>query len=1022
MTIKTLPPATIQAIGSSQVLTDASSVAKELIDNALDARATSIVVEIATNTLDVIQVRDNGHGIAPEDRHMICRRHCTSKLREWKDLKDIGGTWLGFRGEALASAAEMSGGLAITTKVEGEATAALLKIGKSGDIIRQVCEERASHAVGTTIRITDFLKSLPVRRQTSLKIVSKTLSRTKDLLQAYAFARPTVRFSLRVLKAKTEKGNWTYAPKASVLVPDAVLNIMGKDVASQGRLVTYSWDDQTPTEGGIYSQEHERQKFIIEAFLVNSNAEPGKIADKGHFVSIDSRPVSSSRGAVKQIMTLYKTYVRSSISSESSEKLRNPFICMNIKCPAGSYDPNVEPAKDDVIFEDSASLLSHVESFFQSVYGDLAKEGGKDKRAAQHDPKKNSFELLLSRRKTAGDSAGHSDCAANDQASEITNNGLLDAARSSTQVHNHPRQSPTRQVPSRPSTPTEDEPSIALMQQRASRRNMYSTNEDIGEHDESFADEQSSPETEDDPEPEETMQSVNISNPWVLAKMNASVRRPLDIPGRGLNTDFGSSSPAELSRNSSRASRAPRSRRSSPLREMDPLLPTPQRSLSGSSSPARELQTTSRLRPRLRTTNNISRAEAKRRYGAGALDTWVQKSLGNSGRHVNAYDGKETDIQQDDDGQSIEGSVDGDSGAASNDFVMARDLVVDRRSVSPLKATTSRRQTQTPLRSPSRLPPPRHASGSVVSPMNDLRNVWFDMGSSSPPKKRPKVSSTAFEGKQALNFSPSREIRNASAETSLLSLRPASVHPDVEELLDYERRKQEAMNERKRLMAQKAELATAAAAVAGNGNPDDLEPASSSNAASTNTPHQNRFNAAIAALSSPSTTKDAGSSPFKDGDPRGYFIRAGQSASASGSGRLRRTKTALLPLETVPPQARTQNLTATLETDVSEIANLVRQTRLMDDRGGDECDGDTCVSGEKSKREPDPFCVSRSQALVWQHRLEALILAAPSSLSSSLSAAATTVESSSTGARIGNDLALDLDLWSAVKARMISHL
>ncbi len=134
MSIRALPAVTVRVIGASQVLTDPSSVVKELIDNALDARASSIFVEISANTLDVIQVRDNGHGIVPEDRAMVCRRYCTSKIRHYSDLKDIGGKWLGFRGEALASAAELSGTLTLTTRVEGEDVATALRVAKSGEV------------------------------------------------------------------------------------------------------------------------------------------------------------------------------------------------------------------------------------------------------------------------------------------------------------------------------------------------------------------------------------------------------------------------------------------------------------------------------------------------------------------------------------------------------------------------------------------------------------------------------------------------------------------------------------------------------------------------------------------------------------------------------------------------------------------------------------------------------------------------------------------------------------------------
>ncbi len=136
MPIAALPSNTVRAIGSSQVLTDSCSVVKELIDNALDGRSTSIFVEISPNALDIIQVKDNGHGIAPGDRDMLGMRYCTSKIRGLEELTNIGGRSLGFRGEALASAAEMSGSMVISTRIEGESTATSIKIKRDGGIER----------------------------------------------------------------------------------------------------------------------------------------------------------------------------------------------------------------------------------------------------------------------------------------------------------------------------------------------------------------------------------------------------------------------------------------------------------------------------------------------------------------------------------------------------------------------------------------------------------------------------------------------------------------------------------------------------------------------------------------------------------------------------------------------------------------------------------------------------------------------------------------------------------------------
>lgn len=140
MPIALLPDATTRAIGSSLVLNDACSVVKELVDNALDALATSIIIEISADTLEVIQVHDNGHGIGVDDRRLVCKRGCTSKIRTMQDLEQLGGSSLGFRGEALASVAELSEAVIVTTRVEGEHVGTALKLGRDGRLLKYVNE------------------------------------------------------------------------------------------------------------------------------------------------------------------------------------------------------------------------------------------------------------------------------------------------------------------------------------------------------------------------------------------------------------------------------------------------------------------------------------------------------------------------------------------------------------------------------------------------------------------------------------------------------------------------------------------------------------------------------------------------------------------------------------------------------------------------------------------------------------------------------------------------------------------
>lgn len=139
MPITALPKSTAQAIGSTSVISDPCSVVKELLDNALDASATSVGIEISQNTLDLIQAKDNGHGIPSEDHAFVCRRTFTSKIQTLDDLRRVGGKSLGFRGQALASAAEISGAVNIFTRAESESVGTCIKYGRNGELSRCVC-------------------------------------------------------------------------------------------------------------------------------------------------------------------------------------------------------------------------------------------------------------------------------------------------------------------------------------------------------------------------------------------------------------------------------------------------------------------------------------------------------------------------------------------------------------------------------------------------------------------------------------------------------------------------------------------------------------------------------------------------------------------------------------------------------------------------------------------------------------------------------------------------------------------
>ncbi|KAH3338364.1 hypothetical protein KXW81_009228 [Aspergillus fumigatus] len=395
MPIKALPQTTVRAIGSTSVISDPCSIVKELLDNSLDAHATAISVEISQNTVDVIQVKDNGHGIPAEDHPFVCRRAFTSKIATVEDLRKLGGKSLGFRGEALASAAEVCGGVTVTTRVEADPVGFCIKYGRNGELIST---QRASHPVGTTVRVTDLFKSIPVRRQTVLKSTAKTVAKIKKIVQSYAIARPTIRLSLKVLKAANEKANWVFAPGKNASLTDAALKVAGTEVASA--CVTKPWP--CANESGEESRVVNGSSFQLMALLADPGSDFSKVNNAGQFFSVDGRPLSASRGIGQEISKLYKTYLRAAASrSGGFPYISDSFLCLQIRCPEASYDVNVEPAKDDVLFENQQDLLSLAEELFKDVYGETLDRHEKHKSSSKGKERmvnSDAFELLLARK------------------------------------------------------------------------------------------------------------------------------------------------------------------------------------------------------------------------------------------------------------------------------------------------------------------------------------------------------------------------------------------------------------------------------------------------------------------------------------------------------------------------------------------------------------------------------------------------------------------------------------------------
>lgn len=229
-----------------------------------------------------------------------------------------------------------------------------------------------------------------------MKSASKTISKIKKLLQAYAMARPGTRLSLKVLNSKNDKDNWTYAPSPTASIVDASRKVVGVETA--GQCVCKTWPENV--EGSnvsvklvAYLPKVDAGKSPPRKFdVVLMTTEFSKIGGSNQYISVDGRPLSSDRGTAKEIIKLYKSYVRPTAKANEVLTLNDPFLNLHISCPPGAYDVNIEPAKDDVLFAEREQLIQTIGELFKATYGELRKAS---ENTQKQSAPANEFSVLL---------------------------------------------------------------------------------------------------------------------------------------------------------------------------------------------------------------------------------------------------------------------------------------------------------------------------------------------------------------------------------------------------------------------------------------------------------------------------------------------------------------------------------------------------------------------------------------------------------------------------------------------------
>ena len=293
-------------IAAGEVVERPASVVKELLENAIDAGASQVTLEIRDGGMTFLRLTDNGCGMEPEDARTAFLRHATSKLRSAEDLAAIGT--LGFRGEALAAIASVSR-IDLLTKTPGSLSGTSLRL-EAGKIIE---ESEAGCPDGTTIIVRDLFFNTPARMK-FMKSDTVEGSRVAAAVQQQALAHPEVAF--RFLR----DGKQILSTPGTGNLRDAVYCVYGRDCAQMVE-VSSRWEGYS-LSGFVSKPTDARPSRSLQTFFVNG------------------RPVKS-----RLMMTALEEAYRNQIMVG-----KFPACVLHLDMPANTVDVNVHPAKTEVKF------------------------------------------------------------------------------------------------------------------------------------------------------------------------------------------------------------------------------------------------------------------------------------------------------------------------------------------------------------------------------------------------------------------------------------------------------------------------------------------------------------------------------------------------------------------------------------------------------------------------------------------------------------------------------------------------
>eukprot|EP00041_Stephanoeca_diplocostata_P037549 m.1424371 g.1424371 ORF g.1424371 m.1424371 type:complete len:916 (+) comp25061_c0_seq19:134-2881(+) len=371
--IKPISKSSVHRICSGQVVLSLAIAVKELLENAIDAGATSVDVKLKNYGLDLISVTDNGCGIAEDNYAKLTMKHYTSKIQDFDDLTTV--ATFGFRGEALSSLCALST-LSMATCTEGEQSGTEVTYDKNGRIVSQ---NPCAHEQGTTLRLEALFSEWPVRLRELQKNIKREFGKLVQLLNAYCLVRPDVRITCVNITCKGTRSSVLQSPGkgtvASVikllfgmkqmraLVPVKYCRGNRKNVEESKRREQLSRKssvkENSSSHNTVSASAAGSVAISIDGY-VSSVSGPnggGRSSNDRQFLSINQRPCDMPKVA-RAIAEVFHVYDRS----------KSPVYVLNITLPRAKVDINVTPDKRSIFTLQESQVIDAIKETLQGVW------------------------------------------------------------------------------------------------------------------------------------------------------------------------------------------------------------------------------------------------------------------------------------------------------------------------------------------------------------------------------------------------------------------------------------------------------------------------------------------------------------------------------------------------------------------------------------------------------------------------------------------------------------------------------